>query len=245
MTSLCQAIGAGNPVHFLRMTTIPSGRFGMGGRDEDKFVSDVELPCHEVEIKEAFRMSSTPVTQAQWREVMGCLPRGNSAALPDTVPVVCVCFADAQAFCRELGAGYRLPSEAEWEYACRAGSDTVFPHGGDVSIKNANYLFDELGSEIGKGSLMPVGSHGTNAFGLADMIGNVCEWVADMWHPGYSGAPEGTTAWIVDGKSGCRVIRGGGWDHLPRVLRSSWRDWAPEDACWDNLGFRVVEDLSE
>ena len=221
---------------------VPSGHFTMGGVGEDKFVSEVELPAREIVVETGFLISETAVTRAQWTRVMGGLPAGNIPGLSGDVPVVCVTFADAQAFCRELGGGHRLPSEAEWEYACRGGSGNVFPNGSNVSTDDANYLYDELGNEVGKGKLVSVGSYGRNGFGLADMIGNVCEWVADMWHAGYEGAPAGTTAWIVNGKPGCRVIRGGGWDHLPRVLRSSWRDWAPEAVRWDNLGFRVAKD---
>jgi formylglycine-generating enzyme required for sulfatase activity len=217
----------------------------MGGRQDDKFVSEVELPSREIVVEKSFFMSETPVTRDQWIAVMGGLPPGNAHGLTGDAPVVCVSYQDAGAFCREIGESYRLPSEAEWEYACRAGSGTVFPHGSDVSLDDANYLYDELGFPVGKGKLMPTGSYGRNAFGLYDMIGNVCEWVADTWHAGYSGAPLSVEPWYADGKKGCRVIRGGGWDHLPRVLRASWRDWAPESARWDNLGFRVVKDLHE
>jgi formylglycine-generating enzyme required for sulfatase activity len=229
----------------LPMVTIPPGRFLMGGRQDDKFVSEVELPSREIVVEKSFFMSETPVTRDQWIAVMGGLPPGNAHGLTGNAPVVCVSYQDAGAFCREMGESYRLPSEAEWEYACRAGSGTVFPHGPNVSLDDANYLYDELGFPVGKGKLVSAGSYGRNAFGLYDMIGNVCEWVADAWHPGYSGAPLTVEPWFAGGKKGCRVIRGGGWDHLPRVLRASWRDWAPESARWDNLGFRVVKDLHE
>jgi formylglycine-generating enzyme required for sulfatase activity len=240
MIDSCHPCVVGSATNPLPMAAIPPGRFFMGGMEVDKFVSEVELPAREVVVEKGFLISETPITREQWIAVMGRLTPGNALDLPGNAPVVCVSFPDAGAFCREIGC--RLPSEAEWEYACRAGSETVFPHGSDVSTDDANYLYDELGLRIGKGKLMPVGSYGRNAFGLYDMIGNVCEWVADAWHPGYKGAPVGTAPWLADGKKSCRVIRGGGWDHLPRVLRASWRDWAPESAHWDNLGFRVVED---
>lgn len=243
MVELCHSEPVGGGSCLLRMVTIPPGCFMMGGMEDDKFVSEVELPAREVEVGRSFRMSECAVTRDQWVEVMGCLPSGNEEGLAGDVPVVCVGFADAVAFCRELGAGYRLPSEAEWEYACRGGSVTIFPHGSDVSPADGNYLYDELGFRVGEGGVVPVGRYGKNGFGLCDMMGNVCEWVMDTWHAGYRGAPGGAAAWVVGGKAGCRVIRGGGWDHLPRVLRSSWRDWAPEGARWDNLGFRVVEDF--
>ncbi len=242
MSNVCHPKSVGSVSDLLPMIAIPSGRFSMGGMVDDKFVSEVELPTREVVVGKCFHISETPVTRDQWIEVMGSLPVRNATHLSGNVPVVYVSFTDAQTFCREIGGSCRLPSEAEWEYACRAGSGTVFPHGSNVSTDDANYLYDELGIQVGEGKLMPVGSYGRNGFGLSDMIGNVCEWVADAWHPGYNGAPSGTAPWTVDGKPGCRVIRGGGWDHLPRVLRASWRDWAPENARWDNLGFRVVMD---
>ena len=242
MIESCHPDAIGNA---LTMVAIPPGRFLMGGREDDKFVSEVELPSREIVVGKGFLMSETPVTRDQWIAVMGGLPPGNAHNLTGDAPVVCVSYADAGAFCRDSGSHNRLPSEAEWEYACRAGSGTVFPHGSDVSTADANYLYDELGFPVGKGRLMPVGSYGRNAFGLYDMIGNVCEWVVDAWHPGYYGAPQGAAPWLIGGKKGFRVIRGGGWDHLPRVLRASWRDWAPESARWDNLGFRVVRDLHE
>ncbi|MFD2256551.1 formylglycine-generating enzyme family protein [Luteolibacter algae] len=225
------------------MIEIPAGSFVMGGVEQDKFVTEIELPLHYVEVRESFLMSETPVTRSLWLEVMGSLPAGNIPYLDDAAPVVCVSFHDALAFCRELGAGYRLPTEAEWEYACRSGSSTIFPGCSNISTGDANYLYDEFGFQVGKGTPCRVRSYGRNAFGLSDMIGNVCEWVMDLWHPGFATAPADTTAWIVGGKKGCRVVRGGGWDHLPRVLRASWRDWAPENARWDNLGLRVVKDF--
>lgn len=240
MINSCHSVEVSGFPNLLSMVAVPPGRFAMGGMVDDKFVSEVELPVREVEVGKTFLISSSAVTREQWVAVMGSLPAGNMSNLPMSVPVVCVSFADAVSFCRELGDGYRLPSEAEWEYACRGGSESVFPHGSNVSPSDANYLYDELGFQVGKGSLVAAGTYRKNGFGLSDMIGNVCEWVMDTWHSGYEGAPTGTDAWIINGKPGCRVIRGGGWDHLPRVLRASWRDWAPEEACWDNLGFRVV-----
>ncbi|WP_411828033.1 formylglycine-generating enzyme family protein [Luteolibacter sp. AS25] len=227
----------------LKMVSVPSGRYAMGGMEDDKFVSEVELPSHEVTVERGFLISETPVTRDEWCEVMGGIPAGNLPGLPGDVPVVSVSFADAQTFCREIGENHRLPSEAEWEFACRGGRGTIFPNGSNISTEEANYFYDELGFQIGKGRLMPVRSYGANEFGLFDTVGNVCEWVADVWHPGYAGAPSDAQPWLEGGKRGYRVIRGGGWDHLPRVLRASWRDWAPEAACWDNLGFRVVKDL--
>lgn len=210
---------------------LPAGRFSMGGVPEDKFVSAVELPRHEVEVA-AFELARHPVTRGQWF--------GGEVEDPE-LPVTRVSFDEARSFARIHGC--RLPSEAEWEYACRAGSATVFSHAAVLDVADANFLYDESGAPVGRGAPLPVGSHPPNAFGLHDLLGNVCEWTADLWHPGYEGAPADASPWLEGGKPGHRVIRGGAWDHLPRLLRASWRDPAPESARWDNLGFRLARDL--
>jgi len=202
----------------------------MGGVPNDKFVSEVELPSHGVEIR-AFQLSSHPVTRGQW------CPGADD---PD-LPMIGVSFSEAEDFA--YGLGCRLPSEAEWEYACRAGSSGIFPHGAELVPEDANFLYDESGERVGCGRLSPVGLRKPNAFGLHDMIGNVCEWTADLWHPSYRNAPVDGSPWIMAGNAGKRVIRGGAWDQLPRVLRASWRDWAPESASWDNLGFRLAREI--
>ncbi|MGB6220679.1 formylglycine-generating enzyme family protein [Haloferula sp.] len=228
---------------FLDLVEVPSGTFEMGGIADDKFVSAVELPRHEVSISEAFMLGVTPVTRGEWIEVMGRLPGSCRDDLDDACPVVGMSFSEIGEFLRELGGLYRLPTEAEWEYACRAGSRSVFPHGSDLGVNDANFYYDERGIECGAGRPVAVGRYPANGFGLHDMLGNVCEWTVDRWHPGYEGAPADGRAWLDGGKAGTRVIRGGGWDHLPRVLRVSWRDWAPDEACWDNLGLRLARDL--
>ena len=226
------------------MVRIPSGEFLMGGLPEDKFITAVELPRHLVVIGSDFEMSRGMVTREEWRAVMGSLP---PSTVEDDCPVVGVDFAGVLEFLDRLsnssGSAYRLPSEAEWEYACRAGSGSIFPQGFNLASCDANFLYDERGQAIGVGMLTPAGRFPANEFGMFDMLGNACEWTADPWHAGYDGAPSDGQVWADGGKPGFRVIRGGGWDHLPRVLRSSWRDWAPESARWDNLGFRVVRDI--
>jgi formylglycine-generating enzyme required for sulfatase activity len=229
------------------LAVIPPGTYQMGGVAEDKFVSAVELPRHPVTFEAGFALGVTPVTRADWMEIFGSLPPACTPGLPETCPVVGVSFADIRQYLHELssrqGVAYRLPSEAEWEYACRAGGPTVFPHGTRLSSTDANFLYDEIGESIGPGRTTPVACYPANAFGLFDLLGNVCEWTADLWHPGFDGAPADGSAWTHGGKPGCRTIRGGAWDHLPRILRSSWRDWAPESARWDNLGFRIARTL--
>jgi len=236
------------PDHGTRWVEIPPGSFWMGGIEYDKFVSSVELPRHKVVVSESFSMARWPVTCGEWLEVMNRLPCAVVERDPQ-LPVVGVSWTEALAYCLRLGErdqlACRLPSEAEWEYVCRAGSSGVFPDGNTIDPACANYLYDELGHKVGPGKPSKVGSYGTNAFGVADLLGNVCEWTADVWHAGFIGAPGDGTAWVGGPATGRRVIRGGGWDHLPRVLRASWRDWAPENARWDNLGFRPVIDRQQ
>lgn len=220
-----------------RWAEIPAGSFLMGGVPDDKFVSTVELPRHEVSINR-FALGVFPVTRREWFQ--------TDISDPD-LPVTGVDFAEVGKYLEDLsarsGKPCRLPSEAEWEFACRAGSSTVFPEGVNLAPDQANYLYDESGESIGHGAPTPLGRYPANAFGLYDLSGNVCEWTADTWHPDFNDAPADGSAWIHGGKPGCRVIRGGAWDHLPRVLRASWRDWAPENARWDNLGFRIAFNL--
>jgi len=235
------------PARALALAAVPPGNYLMGGVGEDKFVSAVELPRHSVTIQNGFALGTTPVTRGQWLEIFDHLPSACAPRLPDSCPIVGISYADTQGYLHELssrdGVSYRLPTEAEWEYACRAGGPTVFPNGPQLSSADANFLYDENGGPIGPGKTTPVACYPANAFGLFDMLGNVCEWTADLWHPGFEGAPADGSAWTAGGKTGCRTIRGGAWDHLPRVLRSSWRDWAPESARWDNLGFRIARTL--
>lgn len=214
---------------------IPGGGFEMGGIDADKFVTANELPRHFVTVP-GFSLSRHPISRQTWCRVMGGPPCEDGE-----LPVTAIDFAQATEFASRLDA--RLPCEAEWEYACRAGSQSVFAHASVLELDSANFLYDETGEVVGSGYPTAVGSFPPNAFGLCDMLGNVCEWTADLWHPTYQNAPCGGSPWLVGGKPGCRVIRGGAWDHLPRMLRCSWRDWAPEQARWDNLGFRVARDL--
>ncbi len=171
---------------------------------------------------------------------------------------------NAQAFCVWLssitGLLFRLPSEAEWEYACRAGTRTSFVNGGEITPDEANFLYAEDGQRIGIGQRTPVGRYMPNAFGLYDLLGNVCEWTEDVWHPNYTGAPADGSAWLAGGGSAwlaagdperrvtCgeprRTIRGGAWDYLPRLLRSAWRDSLPRTHHRDNVGFRLALTLT-
>lgn len=213
-----------------KLITIPSGSFIMGTGADDRFANSTERPAHEVVLSRPFAVGKFPVTEAQWSGFKGAGP-------VSPLPVVRVSWFDAQQYVEWLreqtNRPFRLLTENEWEYCCRAGSTTIFATGDDLAPTQANYLYDELGFKIGPGTRTPPGAYPVNAFGLEDMHGNVCEWVADAWCPSYS-EPTVETA---------RVIRGGAWDYLPRLLRSAWRDSAAPDVKRDNLGFRIACDL--
>lgn len=224
---------------------VPAGAFVMGAAAHDKFTTDTERPAHRVSLAHPFALAKHPVTVAEFR----AFAPGHAPADDPAWPVVDVNWRDAQAYCawlrRETGEIYRLPSEAEWEYACRAGTTGPFATGAEITADDANFLYDETGARVGPGHRVAVGSYPPNAFGLHDTHGNVCEWVADAWHPNYDGAPVDGRARPATPHTPRRVIRGGGWDHLPRLLRCAGRDALPETARRDNVGFRVARTLED
>lgn len=221
---------------------LPLGEFVMGASNGDKFANDTERPTHRVCFRHRVALGKFPVTEREFRKF-----RNTRASADSDLPVVNVSWFEANDYCawvaEQTGRAYRLPSEAEWEFACRAGSRTTFAGGDEISAADANFLFDEYGIRAGTGARTRVGAYRPNAFGFHDLHGNVCEWVEDAWHPNYEGAPENGIAWA--GKSDFRVIRGGAWDYLPRLLRSSQRDWLAADTRRDNVGFRVALTLPE
>jgi formylglycine-generating enzyme required for sulfatase activity len=217
------------------MVTVPGGEFMMGESREDKFANDTERPAHQVSVA-PFAMGRFVVTVGEYRSF-----RAEHAPDDDPdLPVVNVSWHDAHAYCDWLSAthkkGYRLPGEAEWEFACRAGTTTPFALGHEITPRDANYYYGESGKRVGRGCRTACGAFPANAFGLYDLHGNVCEWVEDAWRPNYLAA-------VGDG--GRRVVRGGAWDYLPRLLRSAWRDGLPANCQRDNVGFRIAtSDLS-
>jgi formylglycine-generating enzyme required for sulfatase activity len=231
------------------MVVIPAGKFAMGADEEgDKFASVVEKPRHLVHIDYPLAVSRYPITFEQW----DFYAEGNpDAHRPDDrgwgrgrQPVINVNWEDAEQYVSWLsiaaGRPYRLLSEAEWEYCCRAGTNTVFSCGNKIAADDANFLYMDYGDRPGVGRPMPVGSFRANAFGLFDMHGNVCELVADAWHDNYRGAPDDGSAWGAFDAIMWRVVRGGGWDALPRILRCAFRDWIHHTTRMDNVGFRVA-----
>jgi formylglycine-generating enzyme required for sulfatase activity len=186
-----------------------------------------------VDIEKPFYMGKYEVTQAQWRAAMGSNP---SQFKGDDLPVENVSWNDAKEFCRKLsqmtGREYRLPTEAEWEYACRAG--TTGAYAGDL---DAMAWYDKNSG----GKTHPVGQKQPNAFGLYDMHGNVWEWCEDDWHNSYNGAPNDGRAWVdISARGSYRVFRGGGWNSYAVSCRSAYRNcWAPGDR-GSRLGFRLL-----
>jgi formylglycine-generating enzyme required for sulfatase activity len=248
----------------LDLIDIPGGEFLMGsppdevGRDvypslfPDTMGKDVEAQ-HWVRVA-PFAMGQFPVTQAQWRAV-AALPRVNRELdldranfKGDNRPIEQVSWCAAVEFCdrlsQQMGKPYRLPSEAEWEYACRAQTTTPLHFGDTLSTDLANYNGNYTYGNGAKGEYRQVttavGQLGVaNAFGLFDLHGNVSEWCLDYWHPSYEGAPTDGSAWVTDGNEGRRIGRGGSWFSLPRDCRSAFRLGYFPHFCFDNVGFRV------
>jgi formylglycine-generating enzyme required for sulfatase activity len=188
----------------------------------------------------AFMMSKYEVTQGQWKAVMGNNP-SRFKECGDNCPVENVSWNDAQAYVVKLnaktGGKYRLPSEAEWEYAARAGSTGRWSFGGDEKELGQHAWYDANS----KSTVHPVGLKGANKFGLHDMYGNVWEWVEDCFHDNYNGAPEDGSAWIKGCENGAaRVLRGGGGLYLARGTRSAFRNHLQPVRLFDDTGFRLA-----
>lgn len=216
----------------------------MGELPDDKFANSSERPAHLVHVP-SFALGVCPVTNSQYLAY-------DSAYTPygaPNEPVVRISWHQAKKYCQWLrwttGTPFRLPSEAEWEYAATAGNRQAYPRGAELGPEDANYYYTEHGQRVGPGHLTPVGSYPANSFGIHDLHGNVTEWTADLWHRTYDGAPIDGTAWTTGGAVNRRVARGGAWDQLPRLLRSTNRDPLTAETQADNLGFRVAHSLLE
>lgn len=244
----------GNGV-ILEMVAIPSGTFMMGSPKSEEERKDNESPQHSVTIT-PFYMGKFTVTQAQWRSI-AVLPQVSLALNPDpsffkgkNLPVESITWYEAVEFCARLslktGRNYRLPSEAEWEYACRAGTTTPFHFGRTITPDLANYDSNATYSSGAKGiyreKTTPVGSFQiANAFGLYDMHGNVWELCADSWHENYQGAPSEGKVWTNSSNNPYRLLRGGSWVNYPNLCRSASRFYfVPGSSRSYSIGFRVV-----
>ncbi len=228
----------------LDMVLIPEGSFMMGAPNSELSRSDNEGPQHQVTLA-PFSMGKYPVTQAQYQTIMGNNPGKFKGA---NRPVEQVSWDEAMEFCdrlsQKLGQAYTLPSEAQWEYACRAGTITPFHLGETITTKLANYdgnsTYGDGPQGIYRKATTDIGSFPPNAFGLYDMHGNVWEWCLDHWHDNYKGAPDDGSAWVTGGDSSRRMLRGGSWDYNPRYCRCAYRVGSDPDYRTDLNGFRVV-----
>jgi formylglycine-generating enzyme required for sulfatase activity len=247
----------GNGV-ILEMVYIPEGQFTMGSPEAEGKRYLKERPQRLVTTKPFF-ISKYPITQTEWKQIAS-LPeaRQNLKLRPSRQggknhPVTQVSWFDAVDFCRYLsqktGYKYSLPSEAQWEYACRAGSKTPFHFGETINCNLANYdanfpyrlepkgVYRQKTVEV---NTFPF----ANLFGLFDMHGNVWEWCLDNWHENYNNAPKNEDAWIDDSNNHARVIRGGSWRNEPCLCRSSSRQFNYASETLNNIGFRVVRSVS-
>ena len=248
----------------LQMAQIPAGKFLMGSPEAELERRSSEGPQHEVSVA-LFYMGVYPVTQAQWRFVAG-LTQVERELAPDPArfkgddrPVEQVSWYEAVEFCARLsaytGREYRLPTEAEWEYACRAGTTTPFHFGETITTEVANYcgVDEEIGGTLYSGNYgsgpkggyrketIPVNHFGiANAFGLYDMHGNVWEWCLDHWHSNYEDAPTDGSAWSTDNAGASRVRRGGSWTDFPANCLSAIRNYVTPAFRLNDVGFRVV-----
>ena len=218
---------------FLEMVVIPGGTFSMGSAERKPFSN--EIPVRSVTIQ-PFLMSKHPITKAQWKDIAQLDPINRPLKLqrPGSLnyPVVKISWLEAVEFCERLsqktGQIYRLPSEAEWEYACRAGTSTPFHFGETITSDLANYdgIIRYCSEPKGKyrEALVPTGSFPfANAFGLFEMHGNIWEWCLDHWHDTYDQAPTDGQAWLESFESDNRVMRGGSWCSEPKLCRSTSR----------------------
>ncbi len=230
----------------LEMAAISGGTFMMGSPENEIGRRDDEIPQHRVTVP-SFFMGKYPVTQAQYQAITGTNPscfKGNNR------PVERVSWYDAVAFCEKFsqrtGKNYRLPSEAEWEYACRAGNTTPFHFGETITTNLANYdgkyAYGQEPKGVYRKETREVGSFGVaNNFGLYDMHGNVWEWCQDNWHSNYEGAPTNGSEWLdIEENTNRRLLRGGSWYSNPGNCRSAFRNDYYLDLNGNNIGFRVV-----
>ncbi len=248
----------------LEMVSILGGKFPMGASQDEKASLENERRQDKVNV-EPFFIARYPITQAQWKIVANSSQIKRSLEFDDpsyfkgdNLPVERVSWYDAQEFCQRLsvktGRRYRLPSEAEWEYACRAKETTPFHFGNTITTDLANYRGQdrEINGHLYKGTYsgeLPgvdrqrtteVGSFPPNAFGLCDMHGLVWEWCADCEHENYQGAPSDGSVWLSDDNEEYRILRGGSWDSFPHLCRSAFRFSESADVRSKEFGFRVV-----
>ncbi len=231
------------------MVVVPAGSFLMGSPASEPGHGSSEDPQHVVKIAKPFAVAKFELTFARWDACAG--NGGCDARISDSSfgrgrqPVINVTWNDAKCYAAWLakmtGKPYRLLSEAEYEFAARAGTRTAYPWGDTIGKNNANC--NGCGSRWDDLQTAPVGSFLPNHFGLYDMVGNVYEWVDDCLHADYDGGPTDGSAWIADGSCNGRMIRGGSWADDPLDLRSASRPWSPATVRRNFIGFRVARSL--
>ncbi|KST69479.1 protein kinase [Mastigocoleus testarum BC008] len=228
----------------LDMVQIPGGEFFMGSPADEEKRSDDESPLHKVTIKPFF-IGKFPITQAQYQAIMGDYSSGLKSGKH---PAESLSWNNANEFCQRLtektGREYRLPSEAEWEYACRAQTTTPFHFGETITTKLVNYDGNYTYADAPKGEFRnettEVGSFPPNAFGLYDVHGNIREWCQDTWQENYKNAPNDGSAWIEENNNTHRVLRGGSWSNLPAYCRSAFRYYDDPNYGYEDFGMRVI-----
>ncbi|ACK70344.1 protein of unknown function DUF323 [Gloeothece citriformis PCC 7424] len=241
----------------LEMVALSGGTFLMGAAEGEKSsYTDSDKPQHQVSVK-PFYIGKYPITQAQWKAIAS-LPKVKQDLNPDpsyfkgdNLPVERVSWYDALELCERLsqytGRNYQLPSEAQWEYACRGGTTTPFYFGATITGEFANYFASESAYQVEpnlefRKKTTEVGSFPPNDFGLYDLHGNVYEWCADPWHKNYDQAPTDGSVWLSDNPKNnrYRILRGGGWATESRQCRSAQRTRFNPENQYSVIGLRVV-----
>lgn len=237
-----------DPTTGMEFIWVDAGSFMMGSPDSDSVAEDEEKPQHKVTL-DGFWLGRYPVTQGEWQAIMGEIPSFRFKG--DRYPVEEVSWDDVQVFIKALNAKgstkFRLPSEAQWEYACRAGTSTVRYWGDAIDSGKANYgihfnreTIDSCNEryKTRKRQTTPVGKYPPNPWGFYDMLGNVCEWVEDNWHRDYQGAPTDGSAWV----SGwyMYIFRGGRYGLDEGFIRCADRARFPRWGGLPGLGFRLL-----
>ena len=231
----------------MKFNKIPTGTFMMGSPGTEKARKSDETQ-HKVTISKAFYMQTNEVTQGQWKAVMGTEPWKGEQFVKEgpNYAATYVSWDDAVAYCKKLSEQesktYRLPTEAEWEYACRAGTQTRWSFGNDEKVLGDYAWYYENAWDIDEQYAHQVGLKKPNAFGLYDMHGNVCEWCNDYFEEDYyQQSPAQDPTGPVTGSF--RVLRGGSWESLSRTARSAFRDRRDARRNYDLYGFRLVREL--